>query len=81
MSMNGVRNLLQVSELNKSVKEPACLQSLLRKYEVLRLRCREFIDNRLMDILNSRRYKRFIDIVKVCNNDMWPDLYHCVTMT
>ena len=60
--MEGVRNLLKVSELNNSVKETAYQESLRGKYEVWRGGEVESVE---------REWEKFRDIVMECINDVY----------
>ena len=59
--MEGVRSELKVSELNTWVKERAYHESLHGKYEVLKGRDVESVE---------QAWKKFIAIVKECNKDV-----------
>ena len=59
--MEGVRNVLKVSELNHSLKERAYQESLLRKYEVWRGGEVESVE---------KEWEKFRDIVMECTNDV-----------
>ena len=59
--MEGVRNVLRVSELNHSVKEGAYQKSLSGKYEVWRDREIESVE---------KEWEKFRDIVMECTNDV-----------
>ena len=59
--MDGVINVLKVSELNNSVKENAYQESLLGQYEVWR-------DGEVESVENE--WEKFIDIVMECANDV-----------
>ena len=60
-TMEGVRKVLKVSELNSSVKERAYQESLRGKYEVWR-------GGEVMSMEN--KWKKFRDIVMECTNDV-----------
>ena len=62
--MEGVRNVLMVSELNKSVKERSYQESMRVKYEV-------WIGGNVKSV--EKEGKKFTDIVNECTNDvcMW----------
>ena len=59
--VEGVRSVLTVSGLNKSMKERAYPESLRRKYEVLRGAEVESVEN---------EWENFRDIVKGCTNEV-----------
>ena len=59
--MEGVRNVLKVSELNHSVKERAYQESLRRKYEVWRGGKVESVE---------KEWEKFRDMVMECTNDV-----------
>ena len=59
--MEGVRNVLKVSELNRSVKERAYQESLRGKYEVWRGGEVESVE---------KEWETFRDIVMECTNDV-----------
>ena len=58
--MEGVRNVLKVSELNHSVKERAYQESLCGKYEVFRHQKRSSVEE----------WETFRDIVMECTSDV-----------
>ena len=58
--MEGVRNVLKVSELNNSVKERAYQDSLHEKYQVWRGGVKSV----------EKEWKKFQDIVMECTNDV-----------
>ena len=60
--MEGVRNVLKVSELNNSVKERAYQESLHGKYEVWRGGEVESVE---------KEWGKFKDIVMQCTNDVY----------
>ena len=59
--MEGVRNVLKVSELNHSVKEMEYQKSLCGKYEVWRGREVESVE---------KDWEKFRDMVMECTNDV-----------
>ena len=59
--LEGVRNVLKVSELNNSVKEMAFQESLRRKYEAWRGEEVQSVEKEL---------EKFRDIVMECTNDV-----------
>ena len=59
--MEGVRNVLKVSELNHSVKERAYQESLRGKYEVWRGGEVESVE---------KEWEKFRDMVMECTNDV-----------
>ena len=59
--IEGVRNVLKVSELNNSVKERACQESFRGKYEVWRGGEVESVE---------KEWEKFRDIVMECSNDV-----------
>ena len=59
--MEGVRNVLKVSELNNSVKERAYQESLRGKYDVWRGGEVESVE---------KEWEKFRDIVLECTNDV-----------
>ena len=60
--MEGVRNVLNVSELNHSVKEREYQESLRGKYEVWRGGEVESVE---------KEWEKFRDMVMECTNDVW----------
>ena len=59
--MEGVRNELKVSELNHSVKETACQESLRVKYEVCR-------GGEVQSV--EKEWEKFRDVVMECTNEV-----------